>query len=513
MTFGKLAKQGEDVNYLTMIKGDIDNLGLLMALGLDRDKNSLSAISRTTTMSNHLKYFFSFYLNEFLREKHPNTFIAELSGKIWVISNHPNTSHERIYLDMTSLCNHPNAGIDGMVFHPNFPHTPYIYVHYDFDRGGVFYLRVIRFTVSPNTVPFLMGTDSAIFESRQNIITFSEPQDYHTGGNIKFGVDGFLYVAFGDGGNGGVLSQDRTNLAGKMIRIDVDNPSGGRQYSIPAFNPYFGNTQGFREEIYAYGFRNPWRFNFDKLTNKLWCADVGQSKYEEIDIINNGKNYGWNKMEGYHCYPDTLCDTTGRGFTRPIFEYSHLMYPPEFSAAIIGGYVYRGSARPELYGKYIYADNIHNDFWALTYDGINPATTNTLFNSSPFSPITFGVDEAGEIYWGDYTEGLFKFYPIAEMPLSLTVSIEGFYNNGRLNMKDTVSTYLRNIISPYAIVDSAKIVIDSITFTGLGFFNHAVDGAYYLTIKHRNSLETWSSAGGYFFGRGSSNNLYDFTTL
>lgn len=430
-------------------------------------------------------------------------FISELTGKIWVISNHPNTSHERVFLDMTSLCNHSSTGIDGMAFHPNYPHVPYVYVHYDFDSGGVFYLRVIRFTVSPNTVPFLMGTDSAIFSSRQNIITFSEPQDYHAGGNIKFGADGYLYVAFGDGGIEGILSQDRTNLAGKVIRIDVDHPSDGRSYSVPISNPYFQNTSGFREEIFAYGFRNPYRISFDN--GKLWTADVGQSLWEEIDLVQSGKNYGWNKAEGFHCYG--TCDTAGRGFTNPIFEYAH----EGGIGCIIGGYVYRGTARPELYGKYIFGDCVLGRIYALSYDGTS-ATSETLINKPAISPTTFGIDEAGEIYFGDYATGLYKFYTFFQMPFSLTLSIEGLYENGRLNRKDTVSTYLRNNTSPYALVDSAKIVIDSTTFTGLGFYNHAVDGTYYLVIKHRNSLETWSTSGGYFFGRGSSNNLYDFTT-
>ncbi len=438
-------------------------------------------------------------------------FITELTGKIWVISNHPNTSHRRVFLDMTSLCNHSSTGIDGMAFHPNFPHTPYFYVHYDFDSGGVFYLRVIRFTASSNQTPMPppIGTDSAIFESRQNIITFSEPQDYHAGGNIKFGSDGFLYVAFGDGGNGGVLSQDRTNLAGKMIRIDVDNPSGENNYSIPVSNPYHSNTQGFREEIYAYGFRNPYRISFDKLTGKLWCGDVGEFKYEEIDLVDNGKNYGWNKMEGFHCYPDTVCDTTGRGFARPIFEYNHEGSSP--TGCIIGGYVYRGTARPELYGKYIFGDCVLHRIYALTYDGVTASST-TIISDPGISPTTFGVDEAGEIYFGDYVTGLYKFYTFFQMPLNLTLSLEGLYNNNRLNMKDTVRTYLRNNTAPYAIVDSAKIVIDSTTFTGLGFYDHATDGTYYIVVQYKNGLETWSKAGGKFLGRGSSNNFYDFTT-
>ena len=148
-----------------------------------------------------------------------------------------------------------------------------------------------------------------------------------------------MYISFGDGLTNGYTSQDLTLLLGKVLRINVDSSAGGNHYSIPVSNPFYGNSQGYREEIYAYGLRNMWKFSFDFPTNRLYGADVGESSYEEIDLIENGKNYGWNKMEGFHCYG--VCDTTGMGFTRPIFEYSHAE-----GQSISGGYVYRACSCP-----------------------------------------------------------------------------------------------------------------------------------------------------------------------
>lgn len=427
-------------------------------------------------------------------------FICEISGKISVFNNLPSVSTKKTFLDMSGLLTGSDGALLGLAFHPNYRNNRYFYVHYIFDSAGVFYLRLARFTTTTS------NPDSASISSKVNLITFSEPQSFHPGGKIQFGPDGYLYASFGDGGVNGALAQDKTLLAGKVTRINVDSSAAGKNYSIPVSNPYYGNSQGYREEIYATGFRNLWRFSFDVPTNRLWGSDVGENSYEEIDIIQSGKNYGWNKMEGFHCYG--TCDTTGKGFTRPIYEYSH----NGGSNSITGGYVYRGSLRPELVGKYIYSDYINGTIYALTWDGVNPPT-NAVLLTSITSATTFGLDENNEIYFCDYSMGIYKFYPISVMAFNLKACIEGFYNSaqGKLNIRDTVKTYLRNITSPYSLVDSAKIVIDSLKYTGLGFFNHAVNGNYYIVLKHRNGLETWSKSGGETFTKGASMS-YDFTS-
>ena len=190
----------------------------------------------------------------------------------------------------------------------------------------------------------------------------------HFGGMIQFGKDGYLYISRGDGHphliREGSDAQDLTTLFGKILRIDVDNPSGGMNYGIPVDNPFTGNTEGYREEILASGLRNPWRFSIDPITNTLWVGDVGEGLFEEIDVIKKGHNYGWDIMEGFHCFEAFACDSTA--FEPPVFEYSH-----EVGCSIIGGYVYRGSLVPEFEGAYIYGDYCSGNIWMLKYEYVS----------------------------------------------------------------------------------------------------------------------------------------------
>lgn len=169
--------------------------------------------------------------------------------------------------------------------------------------------------------------DGSIADKNSELVLLEIQQPYgnHNGGQIAFGPDGYLYIAMGDGGSGGDPQgngQNLKTLLGAILRIDVDNPENGNQYSIPENNPFADNTGGYKEEIYASGLRNPWRFSFDPVTGWLWAADVGQNKIEEIDIIEPGKNYGWNTMEGNSCYsPSANCDRTG--LELPVWEYDH----------------------------------------------------------------------------------------------------------------------------------------------------------------------------------------------
>ncbi|HEX8386698.1 MAG TPA: PQQ-dependent sugar dehydrogenase, partial [Rubricoccaceae bacterium] len=211
-----------------------------------------------------------------------------------------------------------------------------------------------------------------------------------------FGPDGYLYVSFGDGGGGGDpmnYGQNLTVLFGKLLRLDVDNPAPPLNYGIPPTNPFVGNTEGFREEIYAYGLRNMFKFSFDRGTGTLWGADVGQGSWEEIDHITSGGNYGWRIMEGAHCFnPSTGCVQTG--LTLPVYEYSSQDNTDECS--VTGGTVYRGARNPELVGSYVYADYCSGTVWGLTLDGAT-ATNRTLVEAG-FGVIGFGEDAAGEIY-------------------------------------------------------------------------------------------------------------------
>jgi glucose/arabinose dehydrogenase len=243
--------------------------------------------------------------------------------------------------------------------------------------------------------------------SEKVILEVEQPYENHNGGQISFGPDGYLYISLGDGGSGGDplnAGQDLKNLLGKLLRIDVDNKVGELNYSIPEDNPFKENTSGFKEEIYAYGLRNVWRFSFDK-QNRLWAADVGQNKWEEINLIEKGKNYGWRVMEAKHCYnPETDCDTSG--LVLPIWEYGH---NDMGGFSITGGFVYEGISAPALKGKYIYADYVSGRIWQLEF--VNNLISNKMLIDTELAIATFGVDENSELYFSDYKDKgkLYKF--------------------------------------------------------------------------------------------------------
>ena len=289
-------------------------------------------------------------------------------------------------------------------FHPNFAENDYFYVNYTASNPNR--TVIARFNLSAND-PTVADKSSEFI-----LLEFNQPESNHNGGQLAFGSDGYLYIAVGDGGGGGDQhgeignGQDRTTLLGNILRIDVDNMDDGLNYAIPDDNPFVGNQYYYREEIFAYGLRNPWRFSFDRETGWLWAGDVGQGDYEEVDIIESGNNYGWRIMEGLHCYNPEECDPTG--LTLPIWEYPH-----GTGYSITGGYVYYGSNVPELKGKYIYADYVTSWIWALTYDGINEADNDTLVQSS-YNISSFGVDESSELYictFNGVSSQIYRFTP------------------------------------------------------------------------------------------------------
>ena len=237
------------------------------------------------------------------------------------------------------------------------------------------------------------GANQADDGSELIIMEFSQPYANHNGGQLAFGPDGYLYIATGDGGSAGDPrgnAQNRSSLLGKILRIDVDKSSEGRSYSIPGDNPFAGNAFEFREEIYAYGLRNPWRFSFDAATGRLWAGDVGQNRIEEVNVVQKGGNYGWNVMEGSLCYSSPNCDKSG--FTPPVWEYDHSL-----GISIIGGFVYRGPTLDRLHGLYIFGDYGSGRIWALSYNGSEAQEIKELVHSSK-NITSFGVDDEGELY-------------------------------------------------------------------------------------------------------------------
>lgn len=331
-------------------------------------------------------------------------FVVEQSGVIYVFDNDSNTSTKSVFLDIQNKVDDSSneEGLLGLAFHPNYETNSYFYVNYTASNPDR--TLIARYSVSSS------NPNAADPNSELVVMTIPKPYVNHNAGQLAFGPnDGYLYITTGDGGSGGDPQgngQNRQTLLGSILRIDVDNTAGGLNYAIPTDNPFYGNTQGFKEEIFAYGTRNPWRMSFDPVTGWLWAADVGQNAYEEVDIIESGKNYGWNTMEGLHCYnPPSGCDTSG--LTLPIWEYSHSL-----GSSVTGGYVYRGPGVPELVGKYIYADFGSGRIWSLEYDGINPAVNTQLFDTNLLIS-SFGVDQFNELYICAFDGKIYRFTPTA----------------------------------------------------------------------------------------------------
>ena len=325
-------------------------------------------------------------------------FIVEQRGRIYVFDTNSSVSSHRLFLDLSGIVSQTGSetGLLGLAFHPDFSQNGYFFVDYTSSREGRLRSYISRFQASP------VSSDSALSSSETILLELDQPYSNHNGGCLVFGPDRFLYITFGDGGSAGDPqnnAQNRSTLLGKILRINVDSASGQLNYSIPVSNPYYGNPNGYREEIFAYGLRNPWRMSFDRTTGTLWTADVGQNTWEEIDTITSGGNYGWRLTEGFECYnPSSGCDTTG--LIMPLWVYDHSAN----DRSITGGYVYRGSALPGLSGKYIYADYVSGRIWALTTGG-TATVTNQLLIDSPYLISSFGEDGQGEMYILSYEDG------------------------------------------------------------------------------------------------------------
>ena len=322
----------------------------------------------------------------------PRLFIIGQSGTIDIVEAGRVTGTFLNLADRISCCG--ERGLLGLAFHPKYATNGRFFVRYTDTSGDV---RISEFHVSadPNV---------ADANSEQILLTIPHPAyANHNGGRIEFGPDGYLYIGTGDGGSGGDPNdhgQSLNTLLGKMLRIDVDHPLARKLYGLPPDNPFLG--QGGRlGEIYAYGLRNPYSFSFDRLTGDLWIGDVGQDEYEEIDRATsasgrgNGVDFGWRLMEGLHCYyPATGCQSSN--LTLPIAEYAHGSND-SIGCAVIGGYVYRGSAHPELDGRYFFGDECSGIIWDLTAAGPASQDPQKLL-SSGVNIDGWGQDAGGELY-------------------------------------------------------------------------------------------------------------------
>jgi len=340
-------------------------------------------------------------------------FVVERAGRIKVFPNSSAVTSLKTYLDITDrVSGGGEMGLLGLAFHPDYENNGYFYVNYTVSNPRK--TRISRFKVSSE------NPDSADKNSELILLTFNQPFSNHNGGWIGFGPDdGFLYIGTGDGGDGGDPQNNGQSIMtflGKILRIDIDNQDPGLEYAIPLDNPFADSTGNVVKEIYAWGLRNPWRSSFDPVTGWLWSADVGQNAWEEIDIIENGKNYGWRCYEGNHPFNLSGCDFPEYIF--PIWEYSHGL-----GCSVTGGYVYRGPTVPELTGKYIYADYCTRTVWSLEYDGINPPDNQTLL-TAPANVTSFGLDENNELYVVTFSpDRIYRFTPT--VPLIAPTGLDG----------------------------------------------------------------------------------------
>jgi len=287
-------------------------------------------------------------------------FVVEQAGSILIVRNGAVLGQP--FLDIHErIASGGERGLLGLAFHPDFPTDPRFFVDYTDVNGDTV---VASYVVDP------ARPDLADPGSETILLKVTQPFANHNGGAVVFGPDGMLYIALGDGGSGGDPQgngQRLDTLLAKILRIDVDDPTPGRPYAIPKDNPFVA-TPGAKPEIWLTGLRNPWRMRFDAPTRDLWIGDVGQNAWEEIDVARAGKgglNFGWNRMEGFHCYaPPSGCDQTG--LTMPVTEYGH-----QDGCAVIGGVVVHDVRQGKLNGGYLFGDACSDRVWVIdpTSDG------------------------------------------------------------------------------------------------------------------------------------------------
>jgi glucose/arabinose dehydrogenase len=334
-------------------------------------------------------------------------FVVEQPGRVRWFENRPDVKETTLALDISAkvLSRGNEEGLLGIAFHPKFKANRTVFLQYSWPHFGLKLKEQRRNILSR----FTMNKDHTkiLPESERPILEVPQPFENHNGGNLQFGPDGYLYIGLGDGGaandphgNG----QKMSTFLGKFLRIDVDRQAGGKPYAVPPDNPFVGKP-GVLPEIWSAGWRNPWGYHFDRKTGELWSGDVGQDKWEEINIVKKGANYGWNVREAAHPFKE---DPAHKGpFEEPVAEHDHGV-----AKSITGGVVYRGKKNPALDGLYLYGDFVTGNLWALRWDGTKVADSRHLLEFKSKQISCFGEDRDGEVYFATFTDGrLYRFVP------------------------------------------------------------------------------------------------------
>ncbi|WP_248478874.1 PQQ-dependent sugar dehydrogenase [Spirosoma liriopis] len=375
-------------------EGDVEEAGLLPPIFESDKATSAKSVASVRAVNAYPKLTFDSPVEYTHANDGSNrVFVVEQVGRIKMFDNNPDVTSSQTYLDIRNKVAYGGEmGLLGLAFHPKFKENGFFFVNYT--KNNPRETIVSRFKAS--------STNASQVDPNSEVILFRFKQPYsnHNGGKVLFGPDGYLYVATGDGGSGGDPQnngQDRSSWLGKILRVDVNSTEKGH-YGIPADNPFANNKEGLREELFAYGLRNPWRISFDE-KGQLWAGDVGQNEIEEVDIITKGGNYGWRVKEGREDYK-AEGNSTPKNLIAPIWQYPHR----DGNISITGGIVYRGAQNPSLRGKYVYADYASGRVWALTPNGTKSASNQEIVPRAG-AISAFGEDQKNELYLCDLGEG------------------------------------------------------------------------------------------------------------
>jgi glucose/arabinose dehydrogenase len=409
-------------------------------------------------------------------------FVVNQPGSIFIVDS-AGTVNPEPFLDISNKVSFGGEqGLLGLAFHPDYKNNGYFYVDY---TGAGDSTHISRFTMTTG------NPDRADPQSEMKIMTIAQPYRNHNGGNLAFGPDGYLYIGMGDGGSGGDPENRAQNplvLLGKILRIDVDH---GNPYTIPDSNPFNG-LDSVRNEIWAMGLRNPWRFSFDRKTGDLWIGDVGQNVWEEIDFqpagSPGGENYGWRCYEGDQPYNQDSCNLSDP-FTFPVYEYIH-----GEECSVTGGFVYRGDSLSPYYGKYFFADYCSDHIWTLHKEATEWVKEDFgQFAGNGFS--TFGEDNKGELYVAGHSKGI--IYKVTSLAAGLVPERElsgiQFFNDPRSQKFRLVINYdnmPETILSIYDMQGAVRFR-DKITDEKYEFNTSRLPGGVYLVSLRMNN-KSWS---------------------